>query len=335
MTDHTRRRLPTLGKAVKALLLFLFSFFVISLCFTLLAQRIAFGRRDTLPPTELRYEESAAGARERVSFPSGKNTLRGWLYLQEADARGLVIVVHGLGGGADSFLPEIERFVAEGYAVLSYDGTGTRSSDGAGVRGLPQARLDLEAALRYVEGEERLRSLPLYLYGHSAGGYAVARVLPEHPEIAGAVCLAAFDRPVEEMLYQAREHTGPLSMVGKPFLRLSCALLFGKDADAPAAGAIALASSPVLIAAGRDDETVPYSFSLLAASSAGEGRELLLFDGGHDDMRFSEAARAARAALLSGEPVDRRSCCELSEPLMSAVLALFSSTEENSLPAAA
>ena len=267
MTDKTHRRLPTLGKAVKALLLFLFSFFVISLCFTLLAQRIAFGRRDALPPTELRYEESAAGARERVSFPSGKNTLRGWLYLQEADARGLVIVVHGLGGGADSFLPEIERFVAEGYAVLAYDGTGTRASGGAGVRGLPQARFDLEAALRYVAGEERLCGLPLFLYGHSAGGYAVARVLPEHPEIAGAVCLAAFDRPVEEMLYQAREKAGLLSAVGEPFLRLSCALLFGKDADASAAEAVEHSSVPVLVAAGRDDETVPYPFSLLDRKS--------------------------------------------------------------------
>ncbi|MBR0208681.1 MAG: alpha/beta fold hydrolase [Oscillospiraceae bacterium] len=334
MTDKTHRRLPTLGKAVKTLLVFLFSFFVISVCLTLLSQRLAFGRRDAVPPTELRYEESSAGARERVSFPSGGNTLRGWLYGEDG-ARGLVIVVHGLGGGADSFLPEIERFVAEGYAVLSYDGTGTRSSDGAGVRGLPQAREDLEAALRYVAGEERLRALPLYLYGHSAGGYAVARVLPEHPEVAGAVCLAAFDRPVEEMLYQAREKAGLLSALGEPFLRASCALLFGKDADASAAGAVALSSAPVLIAAGRDDETVPYRLSLLAASSAGEGRTLLLLDGAHDDLRFDGAARAARAALLAGEPVDRRACCILSEQWMSAVLALFSSAEEADLPAAA
>ena len=334
MTDRSHRCLPTLGKAVKALLVFLFSFFVISVCLTLLGERLAFGRRDAAPPTELRYEESAAGARERVSFLSGKNMLRGWLYGPGADARGLVIVVHGLGGGADSLLPEIERFVAEGYAVLAYDGTGTRSSDGAGVRGLPQARRDLEAALSFVAGEERLRALPLYLYGHSAGGYAAACVLPEHPEIAGAVCLAAFDRPVEEMLYQAREKAGLLSALGEPFLRLSCALRFGRDADASAAAALARCDTPALVIAGRDDETVPYRLSLLAAVSGREGRTRLLLDGGHDDLRFSAASRAARAALSAGDAVDRSVCCELSEELMSAVLSLFSEAEK-ALPAAA
>lgn len=59
-----------------------------------------------------------------VSFKSGDNNLRGYLYGQGQD-QGLVVVAHGLGGGADSYLPQITYFVDQGWRVFAYDATGS------------------------------------------------------------------------------------------------------------------------------------------------------------------------------------------------------------------
>lgn len=336
MEAERNMRRPILRKAVKALLMFLLFFVLLSLCLTVIVTGLLFGRRDDVPPVELRYEESDLGLREAVCFDADGRTLRGWLYGQPGDCCGLILVIHGIGGGADSHLPEIRRFVAESYAVLTYDGTGTRLSEGWGVRGLAQARRDLEAALRFVRGEERLRELPLLLYGHSAGAYAAALALPEHPEVDGAVCLAAFDRPAEEMLFHARRYVGFLARIEEPFLRLSLALLFGKDADASAAEALSRCSTPVLIAAGSEDTVVPLSVSLIARRDSIENPEAryLFCSGAHDDFWLSREARLLRSQVLRGAARDPRGCCELDETFMGTILDFFSQALESADSAA-
>ena len=92
-------------------------------------------------------------------------------------------------------LAEAIRFVENGYTVLLFDGTGTRASEGWGVRGLTQGALDLDAALDFVRKDEQLKELPLIVYGHSMGGYAAAVVTASHPEIDGIVSICAFDKP--------------------------------------------------------------------------------------------------------------------------------------------
>lgn len=315
--------------------MFLLSFCIVFLCVTAAVNALAFGRRDEVPPTELRYQE-ALGRREEISFPCGKNTLRGWLYPDGAEPRGLVLVAPGLGSGADTHLAAISRFLEEGYAVLCYDGTGTRRSDGSGVGGLPQSVQDLEAALRYVWQREELRALPLLLYGHSAGAYAAAVALPAHPEIAAAVCLAPFDSPLEEMLFHARQRAGEIVSLGEPFLRLVLRLRFGPGWNASAAEALSACDTPVLIAAGTEDTVVPLPVSLYIRRGAIEdpAAQYLLLPGGHSDFYLSAEARQNRAAALQGEPVAAESCNMLSESLMNAVLALFAEAAERGSAAA-
>ena len=69
-------------------------------------------------------------------------------------------------------------------------------SEGSGTRGLPQSALDLDAALDYIESDESLNSFPVFLMGHSWGGYAVTAVLNFDHEIAGSVSVAGYNDPM-------------------------------------------------------------------------------------------------------------------------------------------
>ena len=132
-----------------------------------------FGRADEPDGLTVRYEDVAADyPRQTVTFSSGSAQLTGWLYPAE-DAAALVVIAHGLGADAETYLPETMHFVDSGYSVLTYDATGTGASGGSGTRGLAQSALDLDAALTRAEQED----LPILLFGHSWGGYAAAAVL--------------------------------------------------------------------------------------------------------------------------------------------------------------
>ena len=328
--QHCQKCRPTPKKVVVSLSMFLFLFFLSSLLFAVIFPMIIFGRKDQIPPTELQFEETTLGFREAVSFDSCGNRLQGWLYGMHAGQNGLIVIVHGLGDGADSHLAEIEVFVDAGYAVLAYDGTGTRRSEGRGVYGLPQSRADLEAALKFIAANPRLSALPLFLYGHSAGAYAAAVVLPEHPEITGAVCLSAFDRPVEEMLVQARRYVSLLANIEAPFLFLQERLRFGSYTNASAADAVRASAVPVLIAAGDEDEVVPFSISLYSRS-IGLGKaniRHILCHASHSDIWLSSSARDYREEVLDGSAApDARRCCELDYDFIYQVLEFFSMAE--------
>ncbi len=317
-----RKHVSAARKALTAFFVLLLAFLLLSAAITPLAFRLLFGRRDDLPASEMRLPADVPF--EEIAFYSGKILLHGRLY-GPSNPRGLIVVCHGVGGGMDSHLAEILRFTEEGFAVLAYDGTGTRSSGGSGVRGLSQARFDLEAALVFVESDPRLDDLPLMLYGHSAGGYAVAVCAAEHPEVCRAVSLAAFDRPTELMLLQARSRVGFLADLEAPFLRLYVRYLFGPDGDASASELLAGSDCPVLIAAGKDDTVVPYSASLYAhvVETDDPDCELIMMPGGHSDFWLTEEAVEERILAQEGLEFDPVRCNELQEELFKEICGFF------------
>ena len=324
-------------KAIRTALLALGLYFLVTWALAAVSLEKGFGRRDTIPPVELTYTEETKNTcpRREVTFPSGKNMLHGWLYSDEdlQDDAGLILVVHGLGGGANTHLAETLAFAEHGYLVLSYDGTGTRESEGRGVRGLYQATCDLDAALAYVQTEEELKDLPVFVYGHSAGGYAAAAVLADHPEIDGVICISAFDRPLEEMMAQAKKRAGIAAYLGYPGLALQYAILFGADANRSAADALSVSQIPALIIAGSDDKVVPYPVSLYACKdriSDPYAAFLLVEDSyrnGHNGLWLTaDANRARELAAQQKTAADPAACNELDPTFMSTVFAFLDET---------
>ena len=207
----------------RILLLALAVYLVCSVAAVQVMNAALFGRADEPDGLTVRYEDVAADyPRQTVTFSSGSAQLTGWLYPAE-DAAALVVIAHGLGADAETYLPETMHFVDSGYSVLTYDATGTGASGGSGTRGLAQSALDLDAALTRAKQE----SLPILLFGHSWGGYAAAAVLGGSHDVTASVCAAGFDTPLDLMRQTALVRTGRGAGRTVPVARSAAALRHG------------------------------------------------------------------------------------------------------------
>lgn len=191
--------------------------------------------------------------------------MQGYLYEQNQE-QGLVVVVHGIGGGADSYLSQITYFVDQGWRVFAYDATGSFDSEGKTTKGFPQALIDLDAALTYINTQEEFANLPILLFGHSWGGYAVANILHYDHEIAGVATVSGANSPMEIIIEQGRSMMGSFINIQYPYLWLYQRILFGETASLNAVDAINRENVPVLIVHGTEDEFVAYEGSSIISN---------------------------------------------------------------------
>lgn len=192
---------------------------------------------------------------ELIKFPSGDCMLQGYLLGRE-NTKGLVVVVHGLGGGAEGYITPIRYFVDRGYQVFAYDNTGYHLSEGKNCVGLPQAVEDLDAALTFIENEERFSGIPVYLFGHSWGGYSVGAILRSNHKIKAVVSVAGFSDPNRMIVEWAKRVAGKWAYLAMPFMKVNQRLSFGKKMDITAVDGINKAGIPVLLVHGSEDVTV-------------------------------------------------------------------------------
>ena len=109
----------------------------------------------------LRWEDYEDFERETVTFPSGDETLTGYIYGKDNTSKGLVVVSHGLGGDSEGYIAETKYFVDNGFMVFAYDNTGSGVSTGDSCVGLVQSVIDLDNALTYVEQNPVFAGLPI------------------------------------------------------------------------------------------------------------------------------------------------------------------------------
>lgn len=74
-------------------------------------------------------------------------------------------------------------------------------------------------------------NLPILLFGHSWGGYAVANVLHYDYEIAGVVTVSGTNSPMDMILEQGRRMMGGFINMQYPYLWLYQRILFGEVAS--------------------------------------------------------------------------------------------------------
>ena len=196
----------TLKRVIGIFLLIIIAFSALSMAGSVVIFGVLFHRVDSLDRyVEITYALAKSNCkREQISFDSGGNRLSGYLYSAN-DPKGLVIIAPGMNSNSDSHLAEIMFFADNGYRVLAYDATGVCQSEGDSTVGLQQSKRDLLAAIDYAKNDPQTKALPVYLYGHSLGGYAVAAALDE-ADVRAAVCLSGFNSPVQTMHGKAKEY---------------------------------------------------------------------------------------------------------------------------------
>ena len=214
----------------------------------------------------LRYADAADRyEREAVEFLSGENLLRGHLY-GAGGSEGLVVVSHGLGGGEESYLPQALYLVDRGYQVLCYSNTGCWDSEGEDCIGLCQSVLDLDAALTWVESESRFDGVPVFLFGHSWGGYAVTAIFHFDHDITASASVAGFNDPMSMILEWGEGMIGPVVYAEAPFIWINQKFTFGDILGLRAVDAINSVDTPVLILHGDEDTTVGYTTTGIIAA---------------------------------------------------------------------
>ncbi len=193
--------------------------------------------------------------REEFKIKSGDNLLAAYYYEAKVP-RGLAVLAHGFHSGADDYLPLIEAIVNRGYSVLTYDLTGTYSSEGDSIIGMGQALIDLDTVLNYIKCDDKFNSMPLVLIGHSWGGYAVSSALALHKDVKACACIAPMNNGPLHMLGQVSNYTPDTAEFVTPILDAYQHHLFGNYMNYNGVVGINSTSAHVLIAQGVEDKTL-------------------------------------------------------------------------------
>lgn len=200
--------------------------------------------------------------RTTLFFPSGRWKLQAYFYPCEG-AKGLVVVCHGMHAGADDYIPFIEYFVRNGYAVFTYDCQGTYASEGDSTVGMCTPLVNLDHALTYIENDKQLSQYPLFLFGHSWGGYAAMAVLSLHKNIRASSAVAPFNSGYTLFLEKGEQYMGAsanmlMNEFPKEFLNAYQTMLFRDYTKYNAVKGINGTKIPVYIAHGNRDFVISF-----------------------------------------------------------------------------
>ncbi len=197
--------------------------------------------------------------RETVNFKSNDNMLTGYIYGDTENTKGLVVISHGLGGYSESYFAETVYFLENGYTVFAYDNTGSGNSEGEGTMGMGQSVIDLDSALNFKESNEKLKDLPVLLYGHSWGGYAVTAILNSEHDITASASVAGYSTPMNIIFEQAKQMMPKaIATIEYPFMWLNNKVRFGEYSDISAVDSINSSDAHVMIIHGTGDNTIKY-----------------------------------------------------------------------------
>lgn len=195
-------------------------------------------------------------------FPSGGWKLQGYFYPCQG-AKGMVVVCHGMHAGADDYLPFIAYFVRNGYAVFTYDCQGTYASEGDSTVGMCTPLVNLDHALTYIKKDKQLSRYPLFLFGHSWGGYAATAVLSIHKNIRGCAAVAPFNSGYTLFVEKGEQYLGLFPDMRKidfpkEFLNAYQTILFAGYTKYSGVKGINSTDVPVYIAHGNRDFVISF-----------------------------------------------------------------------------
>lgn len=204
--------------------------------------------------------------------------LHSWLFESQA-AVGSVIILHGHGGNKHAVLP-IAHMLHPRYNVMLLDHRGHGDSDGARTTIGYEERIDVHAAVDYLL-EQGMG--PVGIYGMSMGGATAILAAAEDPRIAAIVA----DSPYARLRWAVGQGA---RLRGYPEFLTAIVAYIGCFATAlhlrsrmsafdPVEAVGHLASQPLLLMHGVEDDIVPVASAHALYAAASEPKELWLMDG--------------------------------------------------------
>lgn len=212
--------------------------------------------------------KSTPGGAETVWFKSADGTrLNGFFFESQLKPEvATIIFFHGNGGNVTNVSWLGQRFAKRGFNVLLFDYRGYGASDG--VTGDESGLYaDGDAAVAFLVNEKKVKPEQIVLYGHSLGTAIVADVA-SRGQFGAVVLESGFSSASSVAATALPWLPRPLHFLGKNRFETARKLTKIK--------------SPILIAHGDPDRTIPTNEAQLLFASANEPRKLLIIPGaGH------------------------------------------------------
>ena len=139
-------------------------------------------------------------------------------YYYPNNSNKLIIFSHGLMASADDLLPFINYFYNHGYSCYSFDIKGVGNSTGYNSVGIFEALVDLDNILNYIKKDNELNKKEIYLFGHSAGAYAVCAILNLHKEIKKVVSISGFNDAYNLIVNKGEFYGGKFAGLPKKYI---------------------------------------------------------------------------------------------------------------------
>lgn len=227
------------------------------------------------------------------------------VYLWNQDSeKGVIVFSHGFGGsGFIAYMDLLKYFVEQDYCVIAYNAHGHGFDRKTETIGLPMGIADLDFVLDEVLAQEdslfisdprmKYKDIPVYLIGHSWGGYSVANVIATHPSIAGVCILSGFDDSKDMLFHTASQVNRVLAYIWTPVLNFYENIRVGNATwfswtDSSAMEAFRETTMPVVVVHGTQDTVVPMQYGLKLWERMYRGDDRFTFmeysDRGHNDI---------------------------------------------------
>ena len=196
--------------------------------------------------------------REEITFSCGKETLKGYLY-ECSSPKGVIIYAHGVGNLADANGAQVQNYYVEhNYDVFAIDMTGCGRSTGSGIKSLHESKYCVQNAVKTVQNLAKTKDLPLFLIGHSWGGYGVVTATDLVDGVSGVAAFSGFNIPSEMMYSFSEQYASKAVVVMKPAMQFGISCAWGQQSFYSAETSIKKHKDiPYFIIQGDKDTTVP------------------------------------------------------------------------------
>lgn len=144
------------------------------------------------------------------------------------------------------------------YLVFGYDATGNGESKSK-ITGLPQQLIDLHYTINFINTNIN-DNLPLLLFGHSWGGYAVCNILNVFPNIKGIVSIAGFNKSTDMIYEPGVKYVNILRKFLLNFVYKHEKKLFGEYSKYTGINGLKNSKCKAMIIHSEDDQTVPIEY---------------------------------------------------------------------------
>ena len=216
----------------------------------------------TFKPIYFTIEDFPDLSRTRYTFYScNKHLLVGYIYkCKNVQNKGIFVFSHGYGGGGHHcYLDLIHAICEQGYYVFAYDATACDESEGHDIKGFTQGMLDADKAISFIETFKEFSKLPLYLCGHSWGGYSVSTALGWHERVKGVIAFSGFNEAVAPFKANGERYAGEKASEFMVYVDTFERLLFGDVYKTTAVNAFSRSKARIAIVHSEDDKSVPIS----------------------------------------------------------------------------